>query len=378
MAELLLHIGMPKTGTTAIQHFLSANTSQLRTHRVVYDQYRGADKCHDFLVHWVHKGQWGEVEAFLDQLLTEEAHTVILSCGRLFAFSSRMATRKRDLVLVESHWETEQKAIHQLLDILQKRFSKIRIAVFLRRQDLALESAFNQAVKKGSWRGEDIAEFLSYAHCRFDYARILKMWSDSLSPQNLHIGVYERDKFVNHDIRYEFLKLLDLSDETFTFESKTKHAENIRLPREILEYKAILNRIEKPRSREFIFRRALRQIAHDMALDSTRWQNFLTSEQRKQLLLDFSEGNRWVAELSGKSSPLFDESDITNHQDEGDYPGLAVETAVEIYLRLSAILKTPHYRRLIRQKKFQEFRASIPLIGTVRKKLSRLLRKVSR
>lgn len=378
MAELLLHIGMPKTGTTAIQHFLSQNVEQLRAEGIVYDGYRGADKCHDFLAHWVHKGQWQKVEAFLDGLKVDDAKTVILSCGRLFAFSSRIATRTRDMAMVDGHWAIEKKAIYHFLDILQKRFTNIRIAAFLRRQDLALESAFNQAIKNGSWQGEGIMEFLDYAGCRFDYARILGMWSDRLGIENLHIGVYERDKFMNRDIRYEFLKLLDTTDAKFVFESNSKHSENLRLPREILEYKAILNRIEKPISREYIYRRALREIAQEMALDTTRWQNFLTAEQRKHLLLGFSESNRLVAEAFGAQTPLFNEADLADDRGENDYPGLQVETAVEIYLRLSALLKTPAYRRQLRQAKLGELKSSIPLVDKVGQFLSPLRRRVIR
>ena len=114
---------------------------------------------------------------------------------------------------------------------------------------------------------------------------------------------------------------------------------DLRLPRDIFEYKAILDRINMPRWRAQQYKRILREIAEEMEGDASRCQAFLSPDSNREL---------------DANSP-FDMPDMGSFDNGYHYPGLTTEVAIEIYLRLMRRMHTPRYQfetivQLIRDK----------------------------
>lgn len=339
---------MPKTGTTALQHFLSRNTQRLDEIGTVYSGYGGPNHSHNFLARLVHRENWVLVHRFISGLVEKEEKSkqFIISCGPLFAYSTIKAKRRLDDDLLNRFQETERAAIEGLIGIVSQYFQSIQVIAYLRRQDKVLESSYNQSIKNGTWHGSNISQFGKYFRNSLEYDRIADIWSGVVGKENLLLRVYDRQKLLRNDIRTDFIAQLGIPDSTLSYDQSCSVTDdNLRLSRDAFEYKAILNRIKMPRWRKILHKQLLREVDSDMGGNLTIWQEFLSLAERKTLLTDLKESNSRLAhEYFGmKAETPFDTSDIDCMEDN-KYPGLTTEIAMEIHLRLTRKLNSPRYR----------------------------------
>lgn len=88
-------------------------------------------------------------------------------------------------------------SLYERLADYKKRYSNTRVVVYLRRQDLWIESAWNQAIE-GNCFGEDIYAFMKKyprASESPDYYTKLKEIERAASKENMIVRVYEKEQF---------------------------------------------------------------------------------------------------------------------------------------------------------------------------------------
>lgn len=199
MTDLYIHIGAPKTGTTAIQHYLLANREHLaRNCGVLYPSGGLMGAGHHVIGAAVFpersyrlKGvtRKDALQRSLDDVHKEmesfEPHTVILSTEYLWR-------------------ELSAEDVRSLLQPFSR--CRIRIVAYLRRQDLLAQSLYVQAVKGGladpfpAW----LERVAGSGRAGFDFHKVLSAWTTAGVPAEVIVRVYERSQ-LKSDICSDFL-----------------------------------------------------------------------------------------------------------------------------------------------------------------------------
>lgn len=171
--RLILHIGMHKTGSSAIQRFLSLNRYPLRLFGVYYPRSFGADgrrqPKHNALFSAIgHEADCGAPHPALGP----SADLVERMAARIERASCRVA------ILSAEGFSGERPIFARALAPLAARFD-VRVVVFLRRPDLWVESFYRQMVMSREVReARSFAAFVEAPETRrhLDYGLILGWW----------------------------------------------------------------------------------------------------------------------------------------------------------------------------------------------------------
>lgn len=200
--RLILHVGLPKTASTAIQVFAFNNSSILAAkENLWYPTDRIGKHRHHAILSCALIGPIDELgkyrgvvvpdaREYLAKAVSDAAanncHTVLLS-SELF----NRAT------LPETHIKHEGCGSVADLELLKEFFSEIDIAMYVRRQDEWLESYYNQLVKdpyhgcKATIHGE--YERLKLAG-RLDYFQQAERWAEVFGIEHVVILPFEREQ----------------------------------------------------------------------------------------------------------------------------------------------------------------------------------------
>ncbi len=198
-----LHIGMPKTGTTAIQRFLFENHSLLlQKQGCLYPDHSLGWYQHVPLVKAIvmpifPKAIFNKAIAdieekdWLDGLTRQYTQTncrkIIVSSEFLWA-SPAMQTHLKFHGDTEENFTLIEEVVAKVKDTFSS-FSEVKIIVYLRRQDTWLESFFNQQIKAGAVipSEEAVVEVKNYLL----YAKNLKIWRNYFGVENVIVKFYE-------------------------------------------------------------------------------------------------------------------------------------------------------------------------------------------
>ena len=298
MATLYLHIGTPKTGTTAIQNFLPLNGELLKKQGFCYPdfgyRYNGVNKYRNahFLVHRqscslesekeIRKSEDERFFEGLDRIkeLSNIYPNVILSDENIW----------NGYINRENFWRI-------LKDALVKRGLKLKVIVYLRRQDMVVESYYAQRVKvKIQMSFQDYLNSEDIDYFKLDYYSQLKEISQVIGKDNVIVRVYEKKQYEGNGntLISDFLKTLGLElDERY---ESPDIVENTSLHGKFLEVKRILNEFDCFKTRNNFAVRYLKIAQEeDEKSNGVSSSKFFTYEKRMDFLEKYREGNTAVA-----------------------------------------------------------------------------------
>lgn len=164
LAKIHLHIGMPKSGSSAIQQALLGNDAALSAKGIVVPRTGLFQGAHYELVRELREERAWE--------LWPEA----LSETNGFASA---------IISAEGLWFCEPKQVDRLSELLLGH--EVQVHVYLREPSAFLCSLYRQRIK-GSGRSETIDQFLAQREASVDYPQILESWAKHFS---IRIRVYE-------------------------------------------------------------------------------------------------------------------------------------------------------------------------------------------
>lgn len=280
--ELILHIGMGKTGTTALQNFFWSNRGVLAEHGILYPDIG--------------------VVAGAQHLLTPRMPDLLRSQGWKSLDPSRWVPKllasplPRVLVSTELMAWIPQAAVAPFLDVLRARFD-IKICIYLRRQDNIIMAGYNQQIKAGTVM-LPIGRVLQKQLARFDYVARIAPWAEALGDENILVRPYERAQFPDGDLISDFLsRVLGLGDEK-GFERSTAENANPRFSPATLEFKRMVNAVMSEPARSNRFNAPLIEVGRRndaRSFEIFAEQDLLSAEQRKEILDHFAAQNAEIA-----------------------------------------------------------------------------------
>lgn len=295
MTTVFLHIGLTKTGTTAIQTFLRANEDALAQKGICFPDlgFRYPNVTVNRNAHFL-ISSFGtapddapfapqeEYYSALDRLaiLAKEYDKILLTDEQIW----RICSRHKDF-------------LQTVKQDLASRGMALKLIVYLRRQDEFIQSRYRQRIKAGA--AFTFYEFLdtpgsdSYP---LDFYDSVNNISDVVGKDNLIVRIYEKRQYkgAERTLCSDFLDIFGLSaDDGFTEKEKTM---NRSLCGTYLEIRRTLNTLPQGIKETPVLAQSIRsmQEAELFARDTPK-QTLFRSGDQKLFLEQFSESNSRLA-----------------------------------------------------------------------------------
>lgn len=306
MKTLYLHIGTPKTATTAIQSFCYDNRDVLEQHGYYYPMF-------DYQFENVQKYRNGH---FLVCRVFDESHTrlpekqealTMQILGELFAMFEQYDTI---ILSDEGIWNRgffeDTHCWSKIQKGLVDKGILVKVIVYFRRQDDFLFSWWNQQIKEGmhpssvmDWN--EITEKLPYI--KLDYYGYLEQIAQYVGKDNILVRLFDRKEFVGGTIQEDFLDAIGLSlTEDFKINDGLS---NLSLTKNDIEIKRALNTLSGLDKKEnALFRKVLSQLSEESIDD--RSVSMFSAEEDAAFMQQFAEGNDKIAkEYMHRDEPMF-------------------------------------------------------------------------
>ncbi|MCK9236795.1 MAG: glycosyltransferase [Thiopseudomonas sp.] len=276
---LYLHIGLPKTGTTAIQNFFCTNDSALKEkQKFLYPKFgRWKDGSH-------HQIAFSLQETDFYPWLDESAQI-----GYLRDLINEIENSGCDRFLLSSecfHLYNNSTFIQMFKD----RY-KIKIICYLRQRSEYLVSIYKQNVRDITYREKrSFIDFMETETHKLNYSNMLQPWLQMVEKEDFLIRNYAKQKLVGGAILSDFMTSLGLEIvELPTHDKKF----NMSLTPVEIEYKRMINCFVDKQSPLLV------QALQDYCANNENLEtiDYLTSEQVHNLDISFHEDDLQLTHL---------------------------------------------------------------------------------
>jgi len=298
LKKLFLHIGFPKTGTTALQLSLRKNAARLREQGVFFP----ADPAHSFMQETQHLPLAAAVPGRPMPFLSSAKRSVVdRAYDDLFDWVAR---KRAETVVLSSEAfggvDMGPKKAQWLRDAFDGY--DVTIIAYIRRQDDHLLSTYQEMIKAG---GTERFAFDSYKTRRpLFFARRLMPWRKAFGVENVVVRPFARSFWPNGDLFSDFLRVIGVDPIGMV------PAENNN---ESLDFRAIellrrFNLLSAQRGgatmtpyerRHHGYSKLAAQLPKVLADGATYRKAALSSEQAEEIRLFFREDNRKALRMTG-------------------------------------------------------------------------------
>lgn len=315
---LLLHIGMPKTGSTTLQKFLLTNNNILEKYGWRYpilsndeigDSERlDIEKCgngyrmFEACTTYNNKSKWDKGLGIA--LNNIKSKNVIISSEHVYAYGTE-----------------------KFIAGVKEKYENIKVIIYLRRQDRAIESLYNQWIKNG----DEYRSFEKYLYSNdipenlLEYQLKLDSISRIIGKENLIVRIYEKQQLIGNDIITDFLSVLGIRLNKDDWERSEPL--NLSLRGNYLEINRLINSVQNINSyfggQDDIWRdkntktdlcHACMRLSCLFNQDKSEY-GFFSADERKKFLEKFTLDNEQIAR-----EYLHREDGILFYDDRMDYP----------------------------------------------------------
>jgi hypothetical protein len=324
---IYIHIGSHKTGTSAIQKFLSTNREVLQQKGFCYPGNKVAH--HDM------------AREFRTLELPVIAGKPDLATRKYF---DEISTSRSDTIILSSEgFEGLYNSVHKLKDFLKDQFC-VKIIFYARSQGERIESMYNQRVKQEvTLLEKPFSDFVGNGYFAFlDYYKILLPWGQAFGKENIIVRCYEKEQLPD-GIFDDFIRAVGLPpDKNYVF---PKEKVNQSLKWDLIEIIRICNTRFKG---DIHFHRFLVNSLEEINRGYTEEQQRLLSPvQRRGIIELYEESNAKVAReyLGRLDGRLFYAPLPDLNEPWTPYRGLTVEKIVPIFTQMMFNLERKHQKQ---------------------------------
>jgi hypothetical protein len=203
--ELLVHVGLPKTGTTAIQRYMYLRREAYAQQGIYWaESYRNGNSVPGDWAHHIYSNKW---EAFDDPseflVTSDEAWRALQEFMRAKGGRHIISSEEFSELLPRPSGEDVINFIKEIAGS-----ARVRLIGYVRRQDDLIESHIRQLIKVGRYRLTP--EKYSQNQAFFFFDKGFSKAADLLGKENVIVRVYERERLVGGDSVSDFLHACDL------------------------------------------------------------------------------------------------------------------------------------------------------------------------
>lgn len=340
---IYIHIGAHKTGTSAIQRFLSSNRGRLSANGILYP---GKEMAH---------------HAMAEEFRTLSLPQIMNNPKRAtHTYVHEMNGSNLDIFILSSEtFERFGASAENLKKILIDKY-KVKIIYYVRRQDDKIESVYNASVKNPQIRSKQtFSEFISQGpevslrdhfekmqnfeeFGKLDYYSVLSQWSEAFGKENIIVRCYEKDQLPK-GIFYDFLNIFGIRPDSTYHIPENKI--NMSLNWDLIEVIRLCNIRFKD---DLHFHRFL---LNNLALLNRDYkdgrQRLLSPQKRRDIITLYEESNEKVAReyLGRPDGRLFYAPMPDLNEPWTPYQGLTVEKIVPIFTQMIFNLDRKHQRQ---------------------------------
>lgn len=336
--KLYVHIGQPKTGSSAIQAFLNYNREKLaKEYGILYPNF--------------HQPNFGEGfyhnhgEMFV-KLHSVDEYQKFTECF----IECQQYCHEHDINSVIISWEGFKNELWPgFISLIEKTWNtEVIIILYLRRQDLLYESSWKQ------W-GHKYPEFKTIqdyiAAEDKNHLQHLKNWFKYFTPKQFIVRTFEKS-CIGDDVVTDFLKIIGIKHKAGFIEPPDNNLNvNEGLKPEIVEILRLCNNLIEGTDDN----KLLDMMSASLS-DKFKKQNpftsygFLTLEERKKVLVKYEASNREVAKIFfGESRENLFLEPLEISDDDPDYfTGLTLENTVPVFMELM-LYQADQIRSLIKK-----------------------------
>lgn len=212
--DCVLHIGTEKTGTTLLQDWLYQNKSALGEQRIFLSEVLSVNNNRR-LVSFFQRDldDWTTRNQIFDQIGKDQHFKTFLSD---FTQEIENASDEHDCFIVTSeHFHSrlrDKGEIIALHEFLTQVFDSLKVVCYFREQSQMAQSLYSTALK-GPYAVTlpDFIDSISATNYYYSPKKIADNWSDVFGVSNCDFRIYNRERFVDHDIRNDFLSCLNMN-----------------------------------------------------------------------------------------------------------------------------------------------------------------------
>lgn len=286
-AQIWLHIGSPKTGTTSLQGFLNDNQGQLRDSAGL--NYMDAGRVNIAHNRLATQARVGEAEPIFNKIIAEADAAPEMG----HVISSEMLF----------NLYTTRKFVQAVPNAM--RGGRTQVICYVRRQDAYLEALYKQLLKNGRI-APDRAAFLAEARRMVSYDLVLDAYAEVFGAENILVRPFSRDRLAQGDVVFDFAQQLGF--EITPDMQLNKGFANKTYSAEMSETLATLATQTK-----FNIREVIRELG---ALDPPgiiRSRDVFTRSERRQLLDRLHDNTQdFIARYMPDEAAFFDYSDLAD------------------------------------------------------------------
>ena len=314
--EVLLHIGLAKTGTTSIQQFCVENTAKLLDCGMLYPQTGQHGPGHQML---------GLASLAADQRTADIVDRTPVGQAQLFdqiatEFERTGPSVRSILLSSERFGAMDLEAIERLRSLLPG--IRVRPIVYLRRQDLMAESLFAQGMRvRGKARND---RPLNPGRAQFPVLRfrvLIERWASVFGRENMIVRKFEK-RPDGKDVVADFLEAIGATE--IERGDRSYHL-NTKLSRDALEYLYFHTDLVYDSPEYESVQRKLIEYSRRQPTPIEH-RNFYSPKQRIAVLKNHEADNRIVAREYFGEETLFSGKLPTLDDPWESYPGLSTST----------------------------------------------------
>ncbi len=205
---LYLHIGMEKTGSTALQTVSGKNRDTLMRHGILYPRTAGeinqvkltlyaagGPKTLNLrrLAGLVRDDAYKRFKANFAEELRSEIRAS--GCSRIHLSNEHLSSRL-----------TSAQQVDRIAAIVCPLADIVKIVVYLRPQAELFLSSYSTAIKAGRTTALEPPRYAE--NPRYNYANKLSLWGDAFGDENVIVRVYDRNTLVGGDLVKDFFSVM--------------------------------------------------------------------------------------------------------------------------------------------------------------------------
>lgn len=292
--QIFIHIGDAKTGSSSIQNYLTKNRDELYQAGILYSK-TGLLADHGIANHklaFCLNSARLDYHGFSEYLYQELSEEIKITDCQSVIISSEGFCSLRSL-----------EEINKLRDYLNDY--NVKIIVYLRRPDLWVESWYSQIVKQQPFLTKSFQEYL--VNHQEPSLRTVLNYSKIFGNENIIVRPFELNKMYKNNLIDDFIHSIGYDNIGTKVDDINKSPDiyTTELLR-VLNDTVVLNSNKRIELNEWI-------VEH---IKLSNKKNYFSIEKRQEFLNKYKEEISEINEIFGKDNPLFQISEVENHESE--------------------------------------------------------------